>query len=872
MLGRVVEITLPDDNTIQNEYGIENGVFKTVVTDPNNKSKESYSDVRENIIEIRQFNNSKTISTKYEYNLLNEITKVIDTLGNTTSITYDSLGRRTSIDNPDKGFIEYLYDKSGNLIKKLDGNLRNMANGILYEYDYNRLKRIVYPKSEPITYEYGAPGAAQNAAGRLTKTTDDSGMTQFVYGSLGEQISVTKTMNRLTSGADALTFQSEYGYDYLGRIQWIKYPDDEIVTYEYDEGGQIKSVFGMHKGERFDYIKDICYDEFGQRAYIKYGNDVETRYSYDENRRWLSNIKTQKSSTLSTLQDINYTFDGVGNILSINNTAGVKEVVQSFGYDDIYQLTSAEGTYTDRTINVLPKTNQYTQNYVYDDIGNMMNKTSFNKLGPSTKYPEKLNYNFNYTYSETHPHRAVHIHDWYYKYDANGNLIERSTTPIAQEDETQVGTLNGEIEEKENTDYVAEAYGRKRKDPEGSDGYTYKWNEENRLIEATVNSNTTYFLYNAAGERTVKKGEYGENLYIDKMYQLKTTTDPMLTTKHIFVGTTRMVSKLSHQELGVIDNDYARTNTYYYHPDHLGSSNVITDYEANEYEHMLFTPYGETWVEEGDQQELLLNKITFKYTSKEIDEETNLYYFGARYLDPRTSRWISCDPAFEEYLSGKPSGGVYNPTNLNLYHYASNNPVKYIDPTGEFPVLAVFLIGVAVVGIIGTQVNRDQGKYIDPLIQSDNQAKYGLECMKFSSANEVISDNKVKNEVTRVELMDDLKEAKYSMNDVKDILNESLHDSEMNYQVLTAEQAKGKILNNELGDDKMILQFEQNDYWGSKKDGSERKGYHWTGFAGLSKNKSDLKTKDPWNGKTYTNKGQLNEIKKAIVIKSKGGQ
>jgi RHS repeat-associated protein len=80
-----------------------------------------------------------------------------------------------------------------------------------------------------------------------------------------------------------------------------------------------------------------------------------------------------------------------------------------------------------------------------------------------------------------------------------------------------------------------------------------------------------------------------------------------------------------------------------------------------------------------------------KFTGKELDPETGLYYYGARYLDPKTSRWLSGDPAMGEYLpsSGQEAGklpgqgGVFNTVNLHAYHYAGNNPVKYVDPDGR---------------------------------------------------------------------------------------------------------------------------------------------------------------------------------------------
>ncbi|WP_318663340.1 RHS repeat-associated core domain-containing protein [Treponema sp.] len=111
---------------------------------------------------------------------------------------------------------------------------------------------------------------------------------------------------------------------------------------------------------------------------------------------------------------------------------------------------------------------------------------------------------------------------------------------------------------------------------------------------------------------------------------------------------------------------------------------MISDWEGKEYQRIEYTPYGETWVEKTNNSGSEF--FPYKFTGKEVDQETGLYYYGARYLDPKYSMWISTDPALGEYISDpkkSSSGGIFNPVNLALYHYSGNNPVKYTDPDGR---------------------------------------------------------------------------------------------------------------------------------------------------------------------------------------------
>ena len=115
------------------------------------------------------------------------------------------------------------------------------------------------------------------------------------------------------------------------------------------------------------------------------------------------------------------------------------------------------------------------------------------------------------------------------------------------------------------------------------------------------------------------------------------------------------------------DPDSLEGRQYFYHPDHLGSSTVITDGDGNVVQHIEYMPYGEVFMEEtGDTW-----NTPYKFNGKEYDEETGLYYYGARYYDPKLCIWYGSDPKENDYPG------------ISTYCYTMGNPVKFIDPDGE---------------------------------------------------------------------------------------------------------------------------------------------------------------------------------------------
>ena len=120
---------------------------------------------------------------------------------------------------------------------------------------------------------------------------------------------------------------------------------------------------------------------------------------------------------------------------------------------------------------------------------------------------------------------------------------------------------------------------------------------------------------------------------------------------------------------GYIPNDTTKEETFFYHSDHLGSTSYITDDHANITQYDAYLPYGELLVYEHSSSE----EMPYKFNSKQFDEETGLYYYGARYMNPVASIWYGVDPLAEKYVSISP------------YSYCKSSPMNYIDEKGLYP-------------------------------------------------------------------------------------------------------------------------------------------------------------------------------------------
>ena len=329
----------------------------------------------------------------------------------------------------------------------------------------------------------------------------------------------------------------------------------------------------------------------------------------------------------------------------------------------------------------------YSQVFTFDSdgLGNMTSKVSTETVMPQKSIGDNLNYNFNYVYDENFAHRLINAGERYYKYDSNGNIIcEQDGSFESNGEDVSYHKINIESEDVYSTDY---GWGLFKEEDGSGDGIktsrycrTYTWNEKNQLISSVDSNYNTAYVYGQDGQRTNKYTQNSETLYFNKMWTLHTDSGNSVyggqTSKNIYLGETRIVTKLNSGDEPTYQEEYYKQ--YYYHSDHLGSASLISDYKGDEYQRIEYTPYGETWVEKTQNQGL--EYLPYKFTAKELDEETGLYYYGARYLDPKYSMWISTDPALGEYIPKAPidveakkynqnlpgMGGVFNHINGNL--------------------------------------------------------------------------------------------------------------------------------------------------------------------------------------------------------------
>ncbi len=609
------------------------------------------------------------------------------------------------------------------------------AGGITYQYDHERLTNINYPQNpqNDVTYTYGDAGAANFRAGRIVTQEDATGTQEFFYNELGAVIKNTRTI--IVPDAEPLNYTTEWLYDTWNRVTEMNYPDGEKLEYTYNVGGLLHSFKGSKSGTDYNYVKQLGYDKFEQRVYLQYGNKTETFYTYEPERRRLQNMIAETATDRKmmdnhyTYDKVNNILKLENKAeIPTSNLMGSK-TEYNYSYDDLYRLTNATGSNLGSN-----HENKYSLAMEYNSIHSITKKDQLHQFKGYDEEEwsprNKTTYNYDYEYGNEQPHAPIHIGEQAYTYDKNGNQtgwthdVSGQERQILWDEENRIKAIadNGAL-----FSYVYDAGGERVLKSNGG-GQTVAVNGKKAGGTGSIGNYTIY----VNPYLVIRNGKATKHFYIESQRvttKLVEASDGLLQTENVSTATDRIDYKAkkgrmmaallkNYADLGLevdkVDgeagnsgqtppngNAYGHGNNgggndgnngggnnggngdgsggtggngnnneafvYYYHPDHLGSSSYITDINGEVTQHIEYFAFGETFVEEHSNTD----RTPYLFNGKELDEETGLYYYGARYYDAKTSVWQSVDPLAEKYPNRSP------------YEYAGSNPVIYVDPDGR---------------------------------------------------------------------------------------------------------------------------------------------------------------------------------------------
>ena len=795
-LDRVIESINPEGTISNTEFSVLDDLHVTLASVPQINDANEQITIRKRVVKdadgrVHKSGDSYVGSSTdkkavdYIYDNIGQVLEVIPENGKKTIYTYDYAGRKTSFTLPDAGTTTYTYDDLSRLKTMQTANLAESGGFVEYNYDaLGRPKTVTYPAYEDgteninnINYEYYGPEEDENTA-KLHYVEDGTGLTQYAYGNMGEVTRILRTI--VAPGESNKTFEERFEYDSWNRIQTMTYPGNEVVAYDYDLGGNLKSMLGDDA-----YITNIDYDHFEQKIQCDYGNGTSSTYTYDPEMRWMEAMYAHTSSS-ALMFDNTYNHDLVGNITRIENFAGYVgsanmggEYYHDYSYDGFNRLETATGNWGDSGNNQIDGNNfmsDYDLNMSYGSMHRIESKNQIHNRDGDVVAANS--YNNTYSYEDTmHPNAISKIThgvagDTDYNvqlmsYDANGNLLSH-VNPLG-EDKSMV------------------------------------WDENNMMKAIKIADNAVqHYIYDAGGERVLKGkgyltyvGQMGEEAEYDMQignYALYASPHFVVSandkvTKHYFSGTQRIVSRLAGDvnetiyddsmeetgtqtatlqdrqladldlikegfELGSItvvnslppfipcepeNGDVCPSILYFFHSDHLGSASFISDENGDPYQFLAYLPFGESMAE----QQAADWTTPYRYTGQELDAETGLYYYGARYYDPQKSVFVSVDPLANHI----------DQVDKSPYIYTWNNPINLTDPDGRFPVVPI-LIGMFIVAN-ATPVNAPSGSHEDEIIFQqavDNHAEGTLISMlpgtKEAKATQVLT-NEVRKGVTK---------------------------------------------------------------------------------------------------------------------------
>ena len=598
----------------------------------------------------------------------------------------------------------YYYGRQGEVVKTVRTVMASVADIRTYVYgatydSWNRVQTMTYPDGEVVTYHYNAAGQVErltsNKQGRQSVIVDRIGYDKeghTVYTKLGNSTETTYTYDKqrerlqvMNLTADGQTvMENRYRYDAVDNILGItnaanptsltklnkaKLGGRSSHTYEYDELNRLIHASGKAKHASYDMVMS-----FGRMSEpltkVQKVDSTTTAKSYDFAYKYEdSNHPTAPTQ----IGHDHYTYDANGNPTLVTNDSANTTREMYWDEDNRLMVLSDNG-----------KTSRYT----YNAAGERIMKSYGTMEG---------------VYINGAP-QGITFHE-----TDNFTLYPASILSVNKNRFTKHYFIGDKrIASRIGTGMFNNVYGRN-----GSYVTAGQQDYAERMNQIQTQKEAYYKKVGVAPGVPTEKGAYGDPENTGVGYNAVLTelgnhdvpqgwiqTPRPNTTPNTNPGPPVSWNDPSNPDdpqagYGYIPNDTTKEETFFYHSDHLGSTSYITDDRGNITQYDAYLPYGELLVDEHSSSE----DLPYKFNGKQFDEETGLYYYGARYLNPMTSIWYGVDNLAEDF------------TNIAAYVYCNNNPIRLKDPDGNIPLETIWDAANVLLGVANLTNNINSGRY-----------------------------------------------------------------------------------------------------------------------------------------------------------------
>ncbi|MFE5330229.1 RHS repeat-associated core domain-containing protein [Embleya sp. NPDC056575] len=597
-------------------------------------------------------------TTRYGYNRRGQLSSVVDEAGNTWGFEYDLRGRQVKVTDPDKGTSTMTYGAGDRLATTTDARGKTVAP----EYDVlGRVKAthegsITGPKLTESVFD-----TLPNALGlpvSSTRFVNGNAYKQEItgydteYRPKGTKITIPPSEGKL---AKTYTFSSTYS-ETNGLPETSTFPavaglpiEDITMSYNRYELPTVMGVNGDTFVDRVDYspLGDVLRTHAGPAP-----KQVWSTYEYDEQTRRPTRTVNDRETSPSRINDARTEYDTVGNITKITDAFGSNPTpsttdTQCFVYDYMRRMTDAWSATDDcatKPGQVGPNGGRpnvggpdaYWSSYSFDAAGNRKTETKHDPAGAAGQ-----DVNRTYTYGTPGTAGANYLK----KVDTTGPGGSRTES------------------------YTYDAAGNTATRTIQGDTQNLEWDVEGHVSKVTEGAKVTSFLYDAGGERLIKRDPSGTTLYLPGT---EVQLDP---AGNIVKGTRYYAHPAGPTLVKTVEN--GQTKRSYLMADQNGTANTAVDADTQEVTRRKFTPFGDV---RGVKPSIWPGNQGFVGGTN--DESTGLVHLGAREYDPAVGRFLSVDPVVD----------YSEPKQMNAYVYAANSPVTFSDPSGlaiSMPVMPI---------------------------------------------------------------------------------------------------------------------------------------------------------------------------------------